>query len=351
MNAGTGQVLGESAKPLDEDSWNVSSSVENMYSLVAGDELAAMGDERDDILVMTADLMISNRTGDFQARHPDRFINVGIAEQNMVSMAAGLATCGYIPYVSTFASFASLLCAEQMRTDLAYPGVPVRVLAHHAGVAMGFYGTSHHAVEDIAITRAIANMTVVSAADAASLRAVLRSTLDVDGPVYIRFGRGREKPVYDAPPALEHGKFVTVREGGDATIIATGVSVLAAVDAAEILAAEDIDVRVLDAVYIKPLDRDAILAAASETGAILVSEEHSVIGGLGGAVCETIARAGVSVPIDLHGLEDEYALIAPPTHLYRHYGFTGTGLAERTRRLLGQAPGEPTATNGQGVNG
>ncbi|MDQ2700096.1 MAG: transketolase, partial [Actinomycetota bacterium] len=346
----TGQVLGESDKPLDEDSWNVSSSVENMYSLVAGDELAVMGDEREDILVLTADLMISNRTGDFQDRHPDRFINVGIAEQNMVSMAAGLATCGYIPYVSTFASFASLLCAEQMRTDLAYPGVPVRVLAHHAGVAMGFYGTSHHAVEDIAITRAIANMTVVSAADASSLRSVLRSTLDVDGPVYIRFGRGREKPVYETPPALEHGRFVTVREGSDATIIATGVSVLAAVDAAEILAGEGIDVRVLDAVYIKPLDEEAILKAASETGAILVSEEHSVIGGLGGAVCETLARNAVAVPLDLHGLEDEYALIAPPTHLYRHYGFTGTGLAERMRDLLGASPADQTTTNGQEAN-
>jgi transketolase len=328
-----GQVLGESAKPLDPESWNVSSSVENMYSLVAGDELAAMGDERDDILVLTADLMISNRTGDFQARHPDRFINVGIAEQNMVSLAAGLATCGFVPYVSTFASFASLLCAEQMRTDLAYPGVPVRVLAHHAGVAMGFYGTSHHAVEDIAITRAIAGMTVVAASDANSLRAVLRHTLDTDGPVYVRFGRGREKPVYDSPPELERGRFVTVREGGDATIICTGTSVRAALDAAETLAGDGIEITVLDAVYIKPLDEDAILEAAAR-GPILVSEEHTVIGGLGGAVCEVLAQNGVSVPIDLHGLEDEYALIAPPTHLYRHYGFTGEGLSGRMRDLL-----------------
>ncbi len=329
----TGQVLGESAKPLDPESWNVSSSLENMYSLVAGDELAAIGDEREDILVLTADLMISNRTGDFQARHPDRFINVGIAEQNMVSLAAGLATCGFIPYVSTFASFASLLCAEQMRTDLAYPGVPVRVLAHHAGVAMGFYGTSHHAVEDIAITRAIAGMTVVTAADANALRAVLRHTVDTEGPVYVRFGRGREKPVYDSPPELERGRFFTVREGGEATIICTGTSVRASLDAAETLAAEGIDVAVLDAVYIKPLDEEAILAAAAR-GPILVSEEHTVIGGLGGAVCEVLARNGISVPIDLHGLEDEYALIAPPTHLYRHYGFTGDGLAERMRDLL-----------------
>ncbi len=329
----TGQVLGESAKPLDPESWNVSSSVDNMYSLVAGEELAEMGSERDDILVLTADLMISNRTGDFQARFPDRFVNVGIAEQNMFSVAAGLATCGYTPYVSTFASFASLLCAEQMRTDLAYPGVPVRVLAHHAGVAMGFYGTSHHAVEDIAITRAIAGMTVVSAADANSLRAVLRHTLDTEGPVYIRFGRGREKPVYEAPPELERGRFVKAREGADGTIICTGVSVRAALDAAEVLSTEGIEVSVLDAVYIKPLDEEAILAAAAH-GPILVSEEHTVLGGLGGAVCEVLAKNGVAATIGLHGLEDEYALIAPPTHLYRHYGFTGEGLSARMRELI-----------------
>lgn len=343
-------VLGATAKPLDPKSWNVSNSVENLHSLVAGDELAAMGDEREDILVLTADLMISNRTSDFQSRHPDRFINVGIAEQNMFSMAAGLATCGFVPYVSTFACFAGLLCAEQMRTDLAYPGVPVRVLAHHAGVAMGFYGTSHHAVEDIAITRAIANMTVVSAADASSLRAILRKTVDVDGPVYIRIGRGREKPVYGSPPPLDEGRFVTVREGSDATMIATGISVRAALDAAETLAAEGIEVRVLDAVYIKPLDEQSILSAASDTGAILVSEEHSVLGGLGGAISEVLARNGISVPLHLHGFMDEYALIGPPTHLYRHYGFTGEGLAERMRGLLGVAGETIPTTIDQGAN-
>jgi transketolase len=284
--------------------------------------------------------MISNRTGDFADRHPDRFVNVGIAEQNMVSMAAGLAACGFIPYVSTFASFASLLCAEQLRTDLAYPAMPVRVLAHHAGIAMGFYGTSHHATEDLALTRAMAGMTVVSAADANALRALLRATVDVPGPVYIRFGRGREKTVYETPPALEHGRFLTVRPGSDATLIATGISVRAGLDAAELLAAaEGIDLRVLDAAYVKPLDEAAILAAAAETAVIVTSEEHSVIGGLGGAVAEVLASHGAATRLHRHGIDDEYALIAPPTHLYRHYGFSGEGLAQVVREALEQGGG------------
>jgi transketolase len=319
---------------LDPKTWNVATSEPLLYSLVAGEELAAMADERDDVLVLTADLMTSNRTSDFAARHPGRFINVGIAEQNMVSMAAGLATCGYIPYVSTFASFASLLCAEQMRTDLAYPQVPVRVLAHHAGIAMGFYGTSHHAVEDLAITRAMAGMTVVTAADAAAIRAILRATVDLPGPVYIRLGRGREKPVYDAPPALEHGRFVQVRPGTDVTVIATGIGVRASLDAAALLEADGVSVRVLDAVYVKPLDAAAILLAARETQGILTVEEHNVLGGLGGAVAEVLALNGIGTRVAFHGFDDEYALIAPPTHLYRHYGFTAEGVAGRVRQLL-----------------
>jgi transketolase len=319
--------------PLDPKSWNVATSLPLLYSLVAGEELADMADERDDILVLTADLMTSNRTSDFAVRHPGRFINVGIAEQNMVSMAAGLASCGHIPYVSTFASFASLLCAEQLRTDLAYPGMRVRVLAHHAGIAMGFYGTSHHAVEDLAVTRSMAGMTVVTAADGNALRAVLRATVDHDGPVYIRMGRGREKPVYDAPPALEHGRFVRVRAGDDLTVIATGVGVHAALAAAELLEDDGLSIQVLDAVYVKPLDEAAILAAAEQTRAILVVEEHSVLGGLGGAVAQVLAVAGARTRLAVHGLPDEPALIAPPTHLYRHYGLSPDGVAGRLREL------------------
>lgn len=321
-------------QPLDPASWNIETSLARLTALTMGDELVKMADERDDIVVLTADLASSNGLSVFRDRFPDRFINTGIAEQNMMSIAAGLAASGLIPFVSTFASFASLLCAEHLRTDMAYTRMPVRVLAHHAGISMGFYGTSHHAVEDIAITRAMAGMTVVSAADGNALRGLLRATLDTPGPVYIRIGRGAEQPVYGEVPAFTPGRFVRLRDGADATVIATGIGVKAAIDAAETLAAEDITLRVLDAAWIKPLDTEAILAAARETGGILTVEEHNPNGGLGGAVAEVLAESGVAIRFRRHALPDDYALVAPPTHLYRHYGLTGEGVAEAVRKLL-----------------
>jgi transketolase len=316
------------------DSWNMASSLPLMFSLVYGEELADMADERDDIVVLTADLKTSNRTSDFADRHPDRFFDVGIAEQNMMSMAAGMAASGLTPYVSTFASFAGLLCAEQMRTDMAYPEMPVRILAHHSGISFGFYGTSHHATEDIAITRSMAGMTVMAPCDSRAIRAALRATVDHPGPIYFRLGRGREFDVYSEPPVVERGRFISVREGTDLTIIATGIGVLASLKAAKVLAEKRISVRVLDAIYLKPIDEDAILAAAGETGGILTVEEHNVIGGLGGAVAEVLAEAGVGIPFTRHGIQDEYALIAPPTHLWRHYGLDAAGISQRAEALL-----------------
>jgi len=318
----------------DPASWNIQTSLAKLTGLTMADELIAMARERPDIVVMTADLSTSNGLDEFQRALPDRFINTGIAEQNMMSIAAGLASTGMIPYVSTFAAFASLLCAEQLRTDLAYTKMKVRILAHHAGISMGFYGTSHHAVEDIAVTRAMGNMTVVSAADGNAIRGLLRATLDVDGPVYIRIGRGAEKTVYEDKPIFEHGRFVTLRDGTDATLIATGVGVRAAIDAAALLEGEGLSVRVLDAVYLKPLDEAAILAAAAETGAILTVEEHNPYGGLGSAVADVIACSGRAVRFAKHALPDDYVLVAPPTHLYRHYGLTGEGVAQALKKAL-----------------
>lgn len=318
----------------DETSWNMDSSLPLMYSLVYGEELADMADERTDIVVLTADLATSNRTIDFMRRHPDRFYDIGIAERNMTSIAAGLATTGFVPYISTFASFAGILAAENIRTDLAYPHLPVRILAHHTGISFGFYGTSHHATEDIAITRSIADLSVTAPVDAASTRAILRHTVDEPGPVYIRLGRGREKPVYDDPPELTRGRFLQPRDGRDATIVATGIGVQAAVAAADLLAAEGVHVRVLDTVWIKPFDEQAIIDAAEQTGAILTVEDHNVIGGIGSAVAEVVADRRLGVPFARHGINDEYALIGPPTHLWRHYGIDGPGVAERVRALL-----------------
>ena len=281
------------SEPLDPSSWNIETSMPKLAGLTLADELIAMAEQREDIVVLTADLGSSNGLNAFGKRFPDRFFNTGIAEQNMMSIAAGLAASGFVPYVSTFASFASLLCAEQLRTDMAYTAMPVRILAHHAGISMGFYGTSHHAVEDLAVVRAMAGMTLVSAADGNAIRGLLRATIDQAGPVYIRIGRGAEKPVYDNVPQFEPGRFVTLRKGDAATVIATGIGVKAALDAADALAGEGIALRVLDAAWIKPLDSKAILAAAKETGGILTVEEHNPNGGLGGAVAEVLAESGV----------------------------------------------------------
>lgn len=318
----------------DKDSWNMDSSLPLMYSLVYGEELADLADEYPEIMVLTADLATSNRTIDFARRHPDRFFDVGIAERNMTSIAAGLATVGFRPYVSTFAAFAALLAGENIRTDLAYPFLPVRILAHHAGISFGFYGTSHHATEDIAITRSIADLCVTAPVDANSTRSVLRSTIDEPGPVYIRLGRGREKPIYTEPPSLERGRFLRPRDGADFTVIATGIGVQAALAAADLLAKEGIQIRVLDTVWIKPFDVEATLDAARQTGGILTVEDHNVIGGIGSAVSEVLADNGVSVPFERHGIQDEFALIGPPTHLWRHYAIDGPGVAARVRAML-----------------
>lgn len=318
----------------DPASWNVQTSMPKLTALTMSAELEELARKRDDIMVVTADLASSNGLDSFQRRYPDRFVNTGIAEQNMMGIAAGLASTGFTVYAATFASFASLLCAEQLRTDLAYTGMKVRILAHHAGVSMGFYGTSHHAVEDIAVTRAMGRMTVVSAADGNAIRGLIRATVDVDGPVYIRIGRGAEKPVYDEVPAFEHGRFVTLRQGSDATVIATGLGVKAAIDAAEELAAQGLSIRVLDAVYLKPIDEQAISDAARETGAILTVEEHNPHGGLGSAVADVLACSDTATRFAKLALPDDYALVAPPTHLYRHYGLTGSGVAQALTALL-----------------
>lgn len=319
---------------LDPASWNIQTSMPKLSALTMSAELEALAETRGDIVVLTADLASSNGLDSFASRFPDRFVNTGIAEQNMMSIAAGMAASGLTPFVSTFASFASLLCAEQMRTDLAYTGMKVRILAHHAGISMGFYGTSHHAVEDIAVTRAMGNMTVVSAADGNAICGLIRQTMDVDGPVYIRIGRGAEKTVYDAVPQFEPGKLIRLRDGKDASIVATGIGTRAALDAADLLAAEGLSIRVYDAAWLKPFDQSEVLAAARDTGAILTVEEHNPHGGLGGAVAAVLAEGGIACRFRRHALPDDYALVAPPTHLYRHYGLTGEGVAAKLRELL-----------------
>ena len=321
------------------ESWDLAGLEAISTSAVAGKVLAAMGDEDPDIVVLTADLKFSNQTVDFERAHPERFINVGISEQHMVTMAAGMASVGLKPYVATFAPFVGLLAGEQIRTDLAYPGLPVRVIAHHAGIAIGFYGTSHHATEDLGLMRSIAGLTVVCPCDATATEAALRQTADLPGPVYFRVGRGRDVPVYDALPEChwKFGEATVLREGGDLTIVANGVTVSGALEAARALVAEGIEASVIDAHTVRPFDGDTIAEYAGRSKRLLVAEEHNVVGGVASACAEALVEHGLAdVRMARIGMPaDEYSLIGPPTHLYRHYGMDGAGIEKVARELLG----------------
>ncbi|WP_291797198.1 transketolase C-terminal domain-containing protein [Brevibacterium sp.] len=304
-------------------------------AFVFGEELADLAEGDPRVVVLTADLGRASRANDFRDRHPERFFNAGIAEKNMITMAAGMASTGCVPFASTFASFAALLGAEQIRTDCAYPKMPVRVVGHHSGISLGFYGTSHHSLEDLGIMRTIADLTVVAATDANHLRSVLRASLDHPGAMYIRLGRGRDPQVYDAPPQVEFGRALTLREGGDLTLIAVGSTVHPALEAAERLGRHGVGVRVLDMFSVSPLDRAAIERAARETGRILVVEEANLTNGLGTAVGEVLLELGIQgVRFRKHGVPDEHVPVGPPAALYAHYRLDAAGIETIAKELL-----------------
>ncbi len=306
---------------------------EAMKAFVLGEELTALADHDPRIAVLTADLASANRTIEFRERHPERFFDFGIAEKNMITAAAGMASCGMVPFAATFAAFSAILCAEQVKTDCAYPRMPVRIIGHHSGISMGFYGSSHHAIEDLGMMRAVPDLTVVCTADGNALRAVLRASVDHPGAIYIRLGRGRDPEVYAQVPDLRFGRAERLREGRDLTIIATGTMVRPCLDAAEALAAEGIGARVLDMHTIKPLDAEAVAAAAADTGAILTVEEHCVTGGLGSAVAEVLAGKG-TLKFRRHGVPDEFAPVGPPAALYAHYRLDAPGIVAVARELV-----------------
>lgn len=286
------------------------------------------------IAVGTADLQYSNGLNRFAEMHPELFIQFGIAEQNMVSAAAGIATTGTMPFVATFASFLALLCCEQIRMDVAYSALPVRLIGHHTGISLGFYGTSHHATEDIAIMRSIADLTVVAPADGPQLAAAIRASINHPQPIYFRIGRGQEPAVYPDDVTFEFGKAVVHSVGRDVTLIATGGMLHPTLEAASALTESGLAVGVIDMHTLKPIDRAAILNAATATNLLITVEEHNVLGGLGGAVAEVLADEGAGVRLVRHGIHDEYSLIAPPTHLYRHYRLDAAGIEAVTREAL-----------------
>ena len=329
-------------QPLSPDSWQYRA----LNAITPGlnylsDALIDLVEKGHPVMAGSADLQYSNGLNKFAARYPDRYIQFGISEQNMVSAAAGLATVGHMPFVATFASFLGLLCCEQIRMDVAYCRQPVRLIGHHTGISLGFYGTSHHATEDISTMRAIAGLTVISPADGPTLAAAIRASVDWREPIYFRIGRGREPDVYDTSMDFEIGRAIEHSRGEDLTMIACGMPVKETLEAAGKLRKEGLSVGVLDMATIKPLDREAVLRAARRCRLLMTVEEHNIIGGLGAAVAEVLSEEGPGTRLLRHGIRDRYSLIAPPNHLYAHYRLDAQGIAATARDALKALPGAP----------
>ena len=318
--------------------WNAYDASTMTAREIYGRTLAALAEGNEKIVGLTADLEKTTAIKFFADKFPDRFYNVGIAEQNMFGIAAGLAKAGLIPFASTMAIFACLRGGEQIRTDIAYQNVPVKIIATHAGISFGHAGTTHHCTEDFAIMRAIPNMTVICPADGIETSKAVQACVDTPGPVYIRIGRGFEPPCYESDNyTYEIGRAITMRPGTDLTIICCGIAVLQAVNAARTLQEMDgLSVRVVNMHTIKPIDREAILQAVKETRRILTVEEHNVLGGLGDAVASVIAESGMGCVFRKHGLQDTFAAIGYAEDLYAHYQLDANGIVDKVREMMGR---------------
>ncbi|MCY6354559.1 transketolase family protein [Clostridium sp. ZS2-4] len=297
-----------------------------------GKTLAQLGQENENIVVLDADLSKSTKTADFKKVCPERFINMGIAEANMMAVAGGLSTCGKIPFASTFAIFAAGRAFEQIRNTICYPKLNVKVCATHAGITVGEDGASHQAIEDIALMRSIPNMTVINPSDAVETEAAIRAIAEYNGPCYVRLGRLGVPVINDNPEyKFELGKAITLREGKDAAIIATGIMVDAALEAYNTLAEEGIKVKVINVHTIKPLDVNVITEAAREAGVVITAEEHSIIGGLGSAVCEALSE-NYPVPVVRVGVKDVFGESGKPDELLKAYGLTADDIVKAVKK-------------------
>lgn len=298
-----------------------------------GKALIELGQLHKNVIVIDADLSKSTKTADFAKAFPERFINAGIAEQNMVGMAAGLATTGKVVFSSSFAMFAAGRAFEQIRNSLAYTGLDVKICATHAGVTVGEDGGSHQAIEDIALMRSVPNICVIVPSDGISTKEAVMKIYDYSGPVYLRLGRPSIPVIYGNGLDLEIGKGIELRQGNDLTMIACGIMVNQALQAAEILAEEGINASVIDMHTIKPIDKGLIIKKAHETKAILTIEEHSIIGGLGSAVCEVVCE-NLPVPVLRMGINDVFGQSGKPDDLLQHYGLNIENIIQNAYRLL-----------------
>ena len=297
-----------------------------------GAALAEMG-EKYDIVVLDADLAEATKTLTFKKKFPDRFFDCGIAEGNMMAVAAGVASTGKIPFASSFAMFAAGRAFEQVRNCIGYPHLNVKIGATHAGISVGEDGATHQCNEDIALMRTIPGMVIINPADGTEAKAAVEAAILHDGPVYMRFGRYAVPYLYDENYKFELGKGVTLAEGTDVTIVATGLMVHIALEAKDFLAAEGISAEVINIHTIKPLDTELLAASAAKTGAVVTAEEHNVIGGLGGAVCE--ALAGVCpVPVLRVGVEDAFGKSGKVPALLEAYGLTAANIAAKAKAAI-----------------
>lgn len=298
-----------------------------------GKALVELGRQYNDVVVLDADLSKSTKTADFAKVFPERFINAGIAEQNMIGMAAGMAATGKVAFASSFAIFATGRAFEIIRNSLAYANLNVKVCATHAGVTVGEDGGSHQSVEDIAIMRCVPNMSVVVPADGTSTRKAVEAIYHRPGPVYLRLGRPSVPILYDDNMDFRVGQGIELRNGTDATLIACGIMVAKCLEAADRLQEAGISVAVIDMHTIKPIDRELIICKARETGAILTAEEHSVLGGLGSAVCEVVCEE-FPIPVHRMGLNDVFGQSGSPDELLDYYGLTVEKIIENTQILI-----------------
>jgi transketolase len=315
--------------------WTVTDGDKLTQAEIYGEVLTQLGGKYPDLVALTADLATSTKIGRFGARYPERFINVGIAENSLFGIAAGLAMAGLRPVVSTFAVFTSLRSAEQVRTDICYQNLDVKIISTHAGISFGQAGSTHHCTEDLAVMRSFANMTVMAPADGFETGNALVAAMELPGPVYIRIGRGFEPPVHrDQDYPFTIGRAVTMREGTDVTLIGCGVGVLHSIRASDVLAAEGLSVRVLDMHTVKPIDKEAIMDSVMKTRRIVTVEDHNTTGGLGTAVAEVIAASGKACAFRRLGIPDCFSMVGYPEDLYHHYGFDADGIVRTVGELM-----------------
>ena len=298
-----------------------------------GNALVELGKQAENVVVLDADLAGATKTGVFKKAFPDRFFDCGIQECNMINVAAGLSTMGLVPFASTFAMFAAGRAFEQVRNTIGYPHLNVKVCATHGGISVGEDGASHQCCEDFGLMRTIPGMTVMCPADDVEARKMIKAAYEFEGPVYIRFARAATPVFHDENYKFEIGKAETVRDGKDVAIIATGIMVPEAIAAAETLQAEGISARVINMATIKPLDKDAVIKAAKECGKIITVEEHNIFGGLGEAVCSTVAEE-YPVPVKRIGVNDEFGHSGPAAALLKQFGLSAENIVAKTKEIL-----------------